>query len=103
MDRRVKLQKIFESLFGENEPHVYFQPPATTAIQYPCIIYSRDYGETRFGDNQPYLFVKRYQVTIIDRNPDTYLVDKVAALPMCTYQRHYTSDNLNHDTFNLYY
>lgn len=106
MDRRIKLQRILEGLFGDREknvPHVYFQPPETTAIQYPCIIYARDYGDTQFGDNNPYMFTKRYQVTVIDRTPDTPLVDKVAGLPMCTYQRHYTSDNLNHDVFNLYY
>lgn len=106
MDRRIKLQTILEDCMGEvgkAKRHVYFQPPEKTAIQYPCIIYSRDYGDTQFGDNVPYTFVKRYQVTVIDRIPDSPYADKVAALPMCTFQRHYTSDNLNHDVFNLYF
>lgn len=106
MDRRLKLQAILENCMREDgnaQYHVYFQPPEKVVIQYPCIIYSRDYGDTQFGDNIPYRFVKRYQVTVIDRKPDSPYVDRVAALPMCTFQRHYTSDNLNHDVFNLYF
>lgn len=106
MDRRIKLQTILEDCVGEQgktDRHVYFQPPETTSIKYPCIIYSLDYGDTAFADNNPYRFVKRYQVTIIDRKPDSQIINKVAALPMCSFQRHYTADNLNHDVFNLYY
>ena len=99
MAPRVELQALLEEL----APHVYFQPPTNVQMQYPCIVYKRDYAQTRFADNSPYSHTKRYMVTVIDRDPDSAIPDKVAALPMCIFNRFYTADNLNHDVFNLFF
>jgi hypothetical protein len=72
-------------------------------MQYPCIVYNRDSADTEFADNTPYRYTKRYQVTVIDRNPDSGVPDKVAALPRCSYDRFFTADNLNHDVFNIFF
>lgn len=45
----------------------------------------------------------RYELTVIDKNPDSDILDRVASLPMCAFERHYTADNLNHDVYNIYY
>lgn len=99
MDRS-QLQSILEVLLGTS--NVYFQPPATVQMAYPCIVYERDNADTKFADNNPYSYVKRYQVTVIDRNPDSAIPDKVAALPLCTHTQFFTAENLNHDVFSLY-
>jgi hypothetical protein len=99
--RRVTLQTFLENLIGSS--NVYFQPPSNLSMQYPCIVYSRDSAETLFADNSPYRNTKRYQVTVIDRDPDSILPDKVAGLSLCSFERHFTADNLNHDVFNLYF
>jgi hypothetical protein len=96
---RLELQEVLEAI----TPNVYFQPPSNLQMAYPCIVFKRDFGDTEFADNQPYRYTKRYQVTVIDRDPDSDIRDKVAALPMCTDNRFYTADNLNHDVFNLYF
>ncbi len=83
--------------------YVYFQPPSNLVMQYPCIVYKRDNAETLFAGNKPYRYVKRYQVTVIDSDPDSDIPDKVAGLPLCGFDRHYTADNLNHDVFNLFF
>lgn len=72
-------------------------------MQYPAIVYKRDRMDTEFANNKPYKHKKRYQVTVIDRKPDSTIHEKVAELPMCTYDRFYTADNLNHDVFNLFF
>lgn len=72
-------------------------------MQYPCIVYQRYNAKTDFADNQPFRHTKRYQVTVIDADPDSPIPDKVAALPMCLHNRFFVVDNLNHDVFNLYY
>jgi hypothetical protein len=90
---------MLEDLIGST--NVYFQPPED--IQYPCIIYSRNLGVTKFADNQPYSHHIGYKVTVIDPNPDSEIPGKVSNLPMCIFDRHYTADNLNHDVYNLYY
>lgn len=96
---RLSLQSLLESI----TPKVYFQPPTNIQLEYPCIIYKRDYAQVEFADNNPYHNTKRYMVTVIDRNPDSAIPDMVAALPMCIFNRFYTADNLNHDVFNLFF
>lgn len=98
---RLQLQSLLESLLGS--VNVYFQPPPNLAMVYPCIVYNRDRAETEFADNIPYRRTKRYQVTIIDADPDSLIPDKVAELPMCLFERHFTADNLHHDVYNLYF
>jgi hypothetical protein len=72
-------------------------------MQYPAIVYQRYISKTAFADNAPYTVTQRYQVTVIDPDPDSPIPDKVAALPMCTKNRFFVANNLNHDVFNLYY
>lgn len=101
MAPRLQLQSLLEELLGTDK--VYFQPPPSVVLTYPCIIYKRDFAQTQFADNVPYDRQLRYQVTVIDKNPDSELPAKVAALPMCLFDRFYTADNLNHDVFNLFF
>ena len=98
---RLQLQSLLEELLGSGE--VYFQPPPNTAMQYPSIVYKMDLAETEFADNLPYRRTKRYQVTIIDQDPDSAIPDKVADLPMCLFERHFTAGNLHHHIYNLYF
>lgn len=97
---RLQLQSLLETLLGSQ--HVYFQPPANVKMQYPCIVYARDNASTEFAGNFPYRYHKRYQVTVMDTDPDSPYPDKVARLPMCLFNRHFTADNLHHDVFILY-
>lgn len=101
MGTRLELQTLLEDILGSR--NVYFQPPETLKISYPCIIYTRDYAVTNFADNNPYTHTKRYSVTVIDKNPDSLIPDKIAALPLSTFVRHFTADNLNHDIYNVYF
>lgn len=101
MAQRLELQTLLTSILGSS--FVYFQPPPTITMEYPCIVYKRDNARTKFADDKPYNYRKRYQIMVIDRNPDSDIPDKIAALPMCTFNRFYTADNLNHDVFNLFF
>lgn len=101
MGQRLELHELLKNILGSG--NVYFQPPPSVAINYPCIIYKRDYLDTKFAGNKPYKQKKRYQITVIDRNPDSLIPDKIAALPMCVFDRHYPADNLNHDVYKLFF
>lgn len=100
---RLQLQTLLETFLEGTTGKVYFQPPNGTKMKYPAIVYKRDYRVTEFANNQAYLSTKRYQVTIIDSDPDSGIVEKVAALPMCTFSRFFAVDNLNHDIYDLYF
>lgn len=101
MSRRIELQTLLETILGSR--NVYFQPPATLKMNYDCIRYERAKIDSVYADNSPYQLHDRYQLTVIYRDPDSDLPKKIAALPMCSHERHYTADNLNHDIYNLYY
>lgn len=102
MAPRLELQTLLEGLVPEGWK-VYFQPPNGAQMQYPCIVYKRGFAETLFADNTPYRNTKRYQVTVIDRDPDSEIPDKIAQLPLCRFDRFYTAEGLNHDVYNLYF
>lgn len=101
MDRRLELHEILCEILGSR--HVYFQPPASKKMEYPAIRYSRYDIENTPADNGPYKRSYFYQLTVIDRDPDSEIVHKVSKLPMCVYDRHYASDDLNHDVFTICY
>lgn len=101
MSRQLEFQEILETLLGSH--NVYFQPPSTVKIKYPCIIYARSAMDVVFADNYIYKFKQAYLVTVIDPNPDSDILEKMLLLPFCRFVRHYTADNLNHDVYNVYY
>lgn len=83
--------------------NVYFQPPEDIEMSYPCIVYARDWAQTFFATNRPYRVEKRYLLTIMDREADSPIVEAVAALPMCIFDRHFTVKDLNHDVYKLFF
>jgi len=101
MGTRLELQDVLESVLGST--NVYFQPPESVRIKYDAIIYNRDMISPEYADNSPYQLYDRYSVTAVYRDPDSDLPHKLALLPLCRHNRHYTSDNLNHDVFELYF
>ncbi len=101
MDRRAELNQIFKDILGSD--YVYFQPPEGLRMNYPAIVYSRSNINNDFGDDLPYKQDIAYQVTVIDADPDSEIVAAVSKLPLCRFNRHFTSDDLNHDVFTIYY
>lgn len=101
MSRRLELHEILCEVLGSR--NVYYQPPESVKMKYPAIIYSRQDIENTFADNGVYKQSDIYQVTVVDPDPDSEIVHKVSLLPMCIYDRHFTSDNLNHDVFTICY
>lgn len=101
MGSRLELQTLLEALLGTR--NVYYQPPSSIQMLYPAIVYSLDDIWNTFANDVVYAFKRRYSITVIDKNPDSLLINKVASLPTCQYNRHYEKDNLNHDVFTLFY
>jgi hypothetical protein len=101
MGQRLDLQQKLVELLGST--HVYFQPPPTVRMSYPCIVYRRYDIRTDFADDRPYKNLTRYQVTVIDQDPDSDIHKKVGALPACVFERFFAAENLNHDVYNLYF
>ena len=101
MASRVELQYKLEDLLGSRQ--VYYQPPETIKMEYPAIVSSNNRIDSTSADDASYLIRKQYEIIVISKSPDNPVIDKILQLPMCTFNRHYKSDNLNHDVFTLYF
>lgn len=101
MNRRLELHDILVGILGSR--YVYFQPPESIKMTYPCIVYGRSSADTIYASNKVYQHKKRYTVTVIDKNPDSDIPDKLLSLPLCKFDRHFNTNNLNHDIYTLYY
>lgn len=101
MGTRIELQTKLEEILESR--NVYFQPPENVRMRYPAIVYSRTNIETRHADDDVYMQSLAYEVTVIDSNPDSEIPMRISKLPKCRHNRHFKSENLNHDVFTLYF
>lgn len=101
MKTRLDLQTLLETILGTR--NVYFQPPSSIKLEYPAIIYSRKDIDNVYADNSVYKQATFYEITVVDKNPDSEIVKNVSRIPTCRFDRHFKSDNLNHDVFTLYF
>ena len=101
MPSRLELQTLLEELLESR--NVYYQPPTSVKMRYPAIVYGLEDIENSFANDGVYLSKRKYSVTVIDEDPDSEIVFKISQLPTCRFNRHFESDNLNHDVFTLHY
>ena len=101
MDRRKKLDDALVAILDSD--HVFFQPPSTVKMDYPCVTYSLDGMKILRADSINYKKFYRYRVVLMDWDPDTELVDKLVDIPyFSSMGQHYTNNNLHHWTFTFY-
>lgn len=101
MASRLALQTKLEELLGSR--HVYYQPPESLKMEYPAIRYSKNDIRVDRANNISYSIIDSYEIIVIDKKPDNVVIKKILELPYSSYDRHYVSDNLNHDVINLYF
>lgn len=101
-DSRLNLQRELEELLGSK--NVYFQPPESVKIKYPCIIYYLTNTKRFHADNLTYDYDFCYEVTLVSKDEDFEMIDKIQThFEKCAYDNHYISDNMYCDAFRIYY
>lgn len=84
--------------------NAYYQPPESVKLTYPCIVYKRSTGDVRFANNSKYSYKRSYELTVIDRDPDRLLAERILMhFKMCREDRSFVSENLYHNILTLYY
>ena len=101
MSKRIDLGNKLKEILGSS--NVYFQPPETVKLKYPCIIYTLSGERVRHADDSLYFHRDKYTINVIDKNPDSEIPDNIRALPYCAFDRFYTADNLNHFVYTIFY
>ena len=83
--------------------HVYFQPGTNVQMVYPCIVYNLS-GENRFfANDKAYLRARQYDVTIIDKDPDSIVTTKLESeLPTISLVTAMVTEGLNHFVYSIY-
>lgn len=111
MKSRLDLHNILCICLGSD--HVYFSPPESIELKYPCIVYHRDGMNTVYADNKAYNTSIDYTITVISDEPDihdlsqeihistSHIHEALMTLPYISYDRHYVADGLNHDVYKL--
>lgn len=101
MASRLDLQTNLEALLGSR--NVYYQPPASLKMKYPAIRYDKGNIKSRHADGMKYSNFTQYELIVIDNKSDNEVINKILELPLSSYERHYTADNLHHDVITIYY
>lgn len=103
MNKRVALQNLltsFQTQAGET-PHVYFDPPESVKMTYPCFVYHYIGNSDVKANDQVYLRSEEYTVRYITKKADPILPEAIMDLPYVTFENHYTSENLHHFMFTF--
>lgn len=102
MRDRLNFDEKLRELIGSS--NVYFQPPESIKLKYPCIVYKLRDIDVKRADNKAYFTTGCYDVTIISKDPDYFLFKKIIkAFPMCRSGGFFTYDNLNHHSYTIFY
>lgn len=89
---------------GEQISRVYFQPPASVLMKYDAIRYKLTGKNITRADNKAYVIVNEYECVYITRDPDTNIPDLILSrFEMCSFGIPYTSNDLYHFPFTIYY
>lgn len=100
MDRRLELHSALLPFC----PNVYFQPPSSVKMVYPCIVYAKVSKLKLYGSDVAHVTKQEYRLTIMDTNPDSTIPEQIEdAFEYCNEYQRMTVSNLNHIFLSLYY
>lgn len=99
---RIGLHEKLCGILGST--NVYYDPPESIKLKYPCIIYHQTSGDHAYSGNKTYLYTPSYEITTISKDADDNFVERmVSEFEMIRHGSRYTAENLYHDTFTLYW
>lgn len=97
---RLELHEILCGILGSR--NCYFTAPSN-GMEYPCIKYELVGKKVDYADNIPYKTARRWTLIVIDEDEDSEIPDRLEQLPYCSFDRRYTTSELNHFVFTLYF
>jgi hypothetical protein len=92
-------------LESTNTGKVYFQPPSSVQLNYPCWVVERSKVYQPKANDKTYLFRPGYKCMYMNCDePDPEVLEMISRrYERCQYQNHYVVDNVHHDVFLIYY
>lgn len=95
---RLVLHSLLTEVMEEcgETPSLYYQPPESMRLTYPCFVYHFDSFQNRNADNVKYTTRVSFDVTYITRSPTSRVPSRTNKIPLMSFDRYYTADNLHH-------
>ena len=107
MASRLQLHNEFIDVLGtqnETESRVYYDPPQSLIMKYPCIRYKKSAPSLKRANNGIYNLTNVYEATVIDPDPDSVIAETILyRMKQCSIEATYTADNLHHTKLKIYY
>ena len=102
MASRLSLQGELEEILGST--NVYFQPPASVKLKYPCIIYELTNTDVRRADNKTFVATNCYHIKHLFKSLEKEKKDALLMhFMMISHDNRMVADGLYNDDFTLYY
>lgn len=102
MKSRTELQTKLEQILGND--NVYFQPPTSVSLHYPCIVYELARTNVNKADNKRYISFNEYKIThmfkSLKHEKKDQLLDNFTSI---THYDRENADGIYHDYFTLYW
>lgn len=83
--------------------YVYFQPPTSVKMEYPCIVYSVEGSYRVDADNKIYKRKRQYHLTYITRDPDDTTPERIEEMRYCRFKNQLVVERLYHTHFTIYF
>lgn len=83
--------------------HVYFSPPASIQMMYPCIVYEVIGCQNDYADNLKYRNHRRWSVTYITTDPDDTVHNRLDELQYSNPGNPFVADGLYHFPYTIYF
>lgn len=97
-DLQAELSKI------ENVKQVYWDPPESLKLEYPCIVVSQSNVFKRFANNGRYIRIPGYDVMVIDPDTDSEIyLEVLNRFKYCDEKVPFEADGLSHWPLLIYY
>ena len=107
MANELKWERLRDELYSlDISNNVYYNPPTSIRMSYPCFRFAENNTYTIRADNVAYLNHRRWVITYIttdEEEVETVINRMLNHFMMCNNETVYKADNLIHIVFNLYF
>ena len=94
---RLDLDAKLKAVTQKHGMKLYYQPPASLKITYPCVVYEGTGTRSVRADNGHYILFRRYNITFITKKEDPGFIKEIlGSINYGSIDREFISDNLYH-------
>ena len=99
--KELKLDRLMRDTLGSD--YVYFQPPESVSMFYPCVVWNLAKLPVVYADDKAYLKNPKYVIRYISPDPDDPMRDTLVDVLGVPIIQVYCKDGLYHFIYELYY